>query len=333
MATRVAEPATTDPAAAGWQRIVSGGDCQCADGSQYSLYTRTANPKKVVLYLDGGGACWSAKTCAPNSGNKYQTKVEAPSGQGVFDFTNQRNPFAGYSFVYVPYCTADLHIGNATTKYAPGLTVHHKGYVNGTAALDYLAKTFPNATDVVVIGASAGSVTAPLYAGLASDRLPDAHITAIADSSGSYPDVPQLNNLLTGSAWQAGKAIPDWPGNAGPTAGKRSMPGLFILSGRHDPDIVFARYDHAHDEDQKFHLALTGVRGDVLALIHANEKQIEAAGVNLHSYTAPGSEHVVVDDDRFFTETVNGVALVDWVTKLLERQRVDDVQCTQCAGG
>jgi hypothetical protein len=333
VAPRTAGPAT-DPAAAGWKRIVPGGDCQCADGSEYSFYTRAANPKKVVLYLDGGGACWSAQTCAPNSGNKYQTTVEAPSGEGVFDFTNQRNPFADYSFVFVPYCTADVHIGNATTKYAPNLTVQHKGYVNGTAALDYLTATFPNATDVVVIGASAGSVTSPLYAGLVSDRLPEAHVTVVADSSGSYPDVPQLNDILTGSAWQAAKAIPDWPENAAPSAYQRSMPGFFIQSGRHDPNIVFARYDHAYDKDQKFHLVLAGVPGnDVLALIHANETLIEAAGVNLHSYTAPGSEHVVFQKERFYTETVNGIALVDWVTKLLEGQPVDDVHCTDCRDG
>jgi hypothetical protein len=323
-------PRTAGPAAAGWKRIVPGGDCQCADGSEYSFYTRAANPKKVVLYLDGGGVCWSAQTCAPNSGNKYQTTVDAPSGEGVFDFTNRRNPFADYSFVYVPYCTADVHLGNATTRYAPGLTIQHKGYVNGTAALDYLTRAFPNATDVVVIGASAGSVTSPLYAGLVSDRLPDAHIAAFADSSGSYPDVPALNNLLTGSAWQADKAIPNWPGK---TAGQRSMPGLFVMSGRHDPNIVFARHDYAYDEDQKFHLALAGVPGDVLALIQANETQIEAAGVNLYSYTAPGSEHVAFQKERFYTETVNGIALVDWVTKLLEGQPVDDVHCTDCKNG
>jgi len=308
-----------DPVVAGWKQVFPGGDCQCADGSKYGFYTRTANPKKVVLYLDGGGACWSAKTCAPDSGNRYQTKVEAPSAEGLFDLADQRNPFAGYSFVYVPYCTADLHIGDAVTTYAAGLTVRHKGYANGTAALDYLAATFPGATDVVVVGASAGSVTAPLYAGLVADRLPDAHITAVADSSGSYPDVPQLNKLLTGSAWQAGKAIPAWAG--------RSIPGFVIQSGRHDPDIVFARYDHADDEDQKFHLALAGVPDDdVPALIRANEARIEKAGVTLHSYTAPGTGHIVFDDSAFYTETVNGIALVDWVTKLLANQPVDDVQ-------
>ena len=118
----------------GWEQVVPGGDCQCSDGSEFSFWVREANPKKVVVYLQGGGACWSAKTCAPG-GDLYDTSIgsdDAPTGQGgIFDFADKRNPFADYSVVYVPYCTGDVHIGNATTEYAPGLTVHHKGYVNG----------------------------------------------------------------------------------------------------------------------------------------------------------------------------------------------------------
>ena len=143
-----------------------------------------------------------------------------------------------------------MHLGDTTTEYAPGLTVHHKGYVNGTAALDHLAATFPGATDVVVMGESAGSVAAPLYAGLVSDRLPDARITVLADGSGSYPDVRPFNEII--AAWGFGNAIPAWPENAGLTAEQWSFPGLFIQSGRHDPEIVFARHDYAYDERQEF---------------------------------------------------------------------------------
>jgi hypothetical protein len=124
----------------------------------------------------------------------------------MFDFADPRNPFADYSAVYVPYCTADVFIGNAATEYAPGLTVQHKGYVNGTAALDHLVATFPDVTEVVVVGESAGSVAAPLYAALLSDRLADARITVPAHASGSYPDLPAFNRLI--SAWGFGDRLP-----------------------------------------------------------------------------------------------------------------------------
>jgi Pectinacetylesterase len=110
--------------------------------------------------------------------------------------TNERNPFADHSVVFVTYCTGDVHLGNATTQYRADLTVQHKGCVNGTAALDYLA-TVPGAPDVVVMGESAGSVAGPLYAALVSDRLPDVYITVLANRSGSYPDLPAVNHRYT----------------------------------------------------------------------------------------------------------------------------------------
>jgi len=319
----------------GWERVVPGGDCQCSDGSQFSFWVRKANPKKVVFYLQGGGACFSAKTCAPGR-DLYKTKIssgDGPTGQaGMFDFADRRNPFADYSIVYVPYCTGDVHLGNTTTKYAPGLTVRHKGYINATAALHYMTATFPHATNLAVIGESAGSVAAPLYAGLVSDRLPKARITVLADGSGSYPDVPRLNDII--AAWGTGNALPDWATSAGRGAKQWSFPGFFIRSARHDPKIVFARHDRAYDKVQELWYPLAGIPAkDLLSLIDANETQIERAGVNLLSYTAPGSEHTVLSDEPFYTEQVNGQRFVDWVTRLIERKPVDDVHCRQCRAG
>jgi Pectinacetylesterase len=316
----------------GWERVVPGGDCECSDGSQFSFWVRKANPNKVVFYLQGGGACFSAKTCGPGS-DLYKTNIrpdDGPTGQaGMFDLADKRNPFADYSIVYVPYCTGDVHIGNTTTKYRPGLTVRHKGYVNGTAALESLAAAFPDATDVAVMGESAGSIAAPLYAGLASDRLPKARITVLADGSGSYPDVRRFNDII--AAWGAGNALPDWTKSARRGARRWSFPGFFIQGGRHNPKIVFARHDHAYDEVQELWYPLAGIPAkDLVSLIDANETQIERAGVNLLSYTAPGSEHAVLSDEPFYTEQVNGRRFVDWVTTLIAREPIADVHCRQC---
>jgi hypothetical protein len=75
---------------------------------------------------------------------------------------------------------------------------------------------------------------------------------------------------------------------------------------------------------------LLGVPGDLLSLIGANEAQVEAAGVNLSSYVAPGDEHGVLQCESFYTEEVNGELLVDCVTALVERDPVDDVHCSEC---
>ena len=208
----------------------------------------------------------------------------------------------------------------------PFEVLQHKGFVNGTAALDHLGATFPDATDVVVMGESAGSVAAPLYGGLVSDRLPDAAITVLADGSGSYPDLPAVNELV-GTAWGIDSAGPAWFDDAG-----FSLPGLFIQSGRHDPDIVFARHDFAYDENQTFWYPYLGIpAGDLRERIDANEAQIENAGVNLRSYIAPGEKHTVLGDAELYTEEVDGQRLVDWVTRLVEGEPVEDVHCDECA--
>ena len=324
------DAASTASGLAGWERIMPGGDCQCSDGTEFTFWVRETSSDKVLVYLQDGGVCFSAGTCDPDRG-LYTTAIdEGPTSvSGIFDLTDERNPFADYSVVYVPYCTGDAHLGNVTTDYAPGLTIHHNGYVNGIAALDHMAATLPDVTDVVVVGESAGSLAAPLYAGLVSDRLPAARTTVLADGSGSYPDSPRVNEII--ASWGVGTSVPDWVENPGPTADQWSLPGLFIQSARHDPDIVFARHDYAYDEQQQRWYPIAGLPApDLLSLIDANETQIEATGVNLLSYIAPGDEHTTLTDGTFYTEEVDGTPLVDWVTRLVQGEPVEDVHCTDC---
>ncbi|MEY2580951.1 MAG: hypothetical protein QOE09_800 [Ilumatobacteraceae bacterium] len=306
----------------------------CADGSPYTYYIHKADPTKVVFFLQGGGACFDASTCAFDSGS-YRVKLgpnDDPNtfSTGVFDFGDARNPLADYSFVFAPYCTGDVHIGNATHQYGPQLTVQHKGSVDATTALKDLAAQFPNAAQIVVTGESAGSVPAPLYAGLAHDLLPNAEITVLADGSGAYPDVPAINNVI-GQVWGTESAIPPWPENAGLTAATWSFPGLFVQAHKHDPNIIFGRHDYAFDRVQAFFAGLAGIASDnLVSLIDKNEAQVEQSGVDLRSYISPGNSHTVLSSPGFYSETTEGVPLVEWVTDLIRRQPDPDVHCTTC---
>ena len=75
---------------------------------------------------------------------------------------------------------------------------------------------------------------------------------------------------------------------------------------------------------------MLGVDASTLELIDANEAAIEAAGVVLHSYTAPGDDHGIFEFDRFYEIEVNGVPLVDWIEALLAGEPLDDVHCDEC---
>ena len=321
-----------------WAKVVPGGDCKCADGSEFAFWERRADPTKVVLFLEGGGSCFDATTCAfTGSGGEndyydFNLSTESPPLEsGIFDAGRADNPFADHSFIYVPLCTGDVYLGDATRVYSPELTVEHNGFVNGTAALNYLAEHYPDAAQVVVVGKTAGSVAAPVYGGLVADLLPDAQVTVFGGQSGAFPEDPDTNADILAGLWGAYDTMPDWEVNDGLTAREWGPTRFWIQAGRHDSDIVMARFDYAFDRNAQRQLEARGVDASTMVeLIDANEAAIEAAGVTQHSYTAPGDEHGIFDVNRFYEIEVNGVSLVDWVTALLAGEPLDDVHCEDC---
>ena len=323
-------PEETVPSGAAWETIVAPADCMCGDGSGFSYFVHKASPSKVMFFFEGGGACFSAETCDPANPAYKQSVGTGAGSEGIFDFANPLNPFADYSIVYVPYCTGDVHVGNTTHDYGNGVVVNHKGYVNGTTALDKLAELFPDTAELVVTGESAGSVPSPLYAGLAADLLPNARITVLGDGSGAYPDIPAINAVI-GDSWGTMNAVPDWPTNADVTVENWSLPGLYVRAGTHAPNITFARHDYAFDETQQFFAGLAGIPADnLVSLIDQNESEIESAGVTLWSFISPGDSHTVLGKPDFYTEEVAGHSLLEWVTALVAGDTVADVHCTVC---
>ena len=328
---------TTPIGPAAWREVVPDApDCACSDGSGFRFFERPGDPSKVMFFFEGGGACFNLATCDPNSptATYSPTITDTPETLaelgGLFEADNPANPLADYSIVYVPYCTGDVHIGDATTEYSPEVTIEHRGAVNARAALDHIAETYPDVEHLLVTGESAGSVPTPIMAGLASDLLPDAEIVTLGDSSGAYPDVPAVNALI-GSLWGTTNAIPDWPENAGITAAEWSFPALYIQAGLHDPDITFARFDYASDEVQGAFSALAGIgSGSVVEQIDATEQEIEDGGTPLAVFVAPGTEHTIIGGDEVYSTEVDGVRLIDWITELVDGGFPADVHCVDC---
>jgi hypothetical protein len=329
------------PAAGGdsdWQKVVPGGECECADGSEFAFWVRQGDPNKVVFYLDGGGSCFDETTCDFTGyvgENDYydfsQAGETAGLGGGVFDFDRADNPFADYTIFYLSLCTGDVYLGDVTREYSPELTVEHNGFVNGSAGLTYLAENYPDASQVVVVGKTAGSIAAPVYGGLVSDLLPDAQVTVFGAQSGGFPDDPEFNTEILDELWGVYDNMPAWEVNEGLTASDWGVNRFWIQAGLHDPDIVMARFDYAYDANAARGVEqLTGEPQDLLALIDANEAAIEAAGVTQHSYTAPGDDHGIFEFDAFYEIEVDGVRLVDWVAALLAGEPLDDVHCDDC---
>ena len=337
--TSTEDPATPVDPAAEWVEHEAPPECLCAHGDPYSYWTRTADPAKVVLYFQGGGGCFSADMCAEGSTQYQQVatgeQVLGAPGEppaGIFDLNDPDNPFRDWSFVYVPYCTGDLHLGDNVHEYSADVTVNHKGFVNANAAYDTLLEEFGGAKEVFVTGSSAGGAPAPLFGGLVSDDLPDARVSVLADASGAYPSNPTIN-ATTSALWGTFDILPDWPEYDGLTPEDLGVTDVFVHAGAHAPDARFARFDHAYDSVQARAYALTGFAdGDLRDIIVANEAYIEDGGVDVASYLAPGTAHIILSEPELSTLTVADTSFLDWLTAYAAGQDVPDVACTGDCG-
>ena len=120
----------------------------------------------------------------------------------------------------------------------------------------------------------------------------------LADSSGAYQQTPDLDTAMN-ELWGTFETMPAWEVNEGLTAQDWGYQRFWVQAGLHDPEIVMSRFDYAYDAVQTQFMQLAGAdTSDIGATIVANEAAIEEAGVDQHSFTAPGTDHTVVGRRR-----------------------------------
>jgi len=179
----------------------------CGNGSATGIGVNpTAASTDVVVYLQGGGACWDDLTCftigtASNLDGYGQTAfaTEPVLGAELFDRAAAGNPFQHASYVFVPYCTGDLHAGDEVHGYVNG-TVHHVGARNLEAILSRLAGTFTGTRRVFASGSSAGGYGVELRFHRFVTAFPDAEVHGLAD--GAQPVQPANGLIPTAiAAW------------------------------------------------------------------------------------------------------------------------------------
>ncbi|MCY1014938.1 pectin acetylesterase-family hydrolase [Pyxidicoccus sp. MSG2] len=169
-------------------------DAHCANGSSTGMAVNlTDRSKRVLVFLAGGGACWEAAACALGTATHItDTMGEAPvlaeaGAQNLaplFDREDPGNPFRDASFVYIPYCTGDLHAGTRVKTYdwfGPR-NVEHVGARNMDAYLRRLQPTFRDADRVWLSGVSAGGYGATLHWWRVQKALPWARVDVLNDS-------------------------------------------------------------------------------------------------------------------------------------------------------
>src|SRR6478735_5218259 len=88
----------------GWNRIPGREGTGCAHDSTFTFKVHPGLPDKVMIFLNGGGACWRAAECDPKAKPTYtmtsDSANDASVRQGIFDFANEKNPVRDFTMVY-----------------------------------------------------------------------------------------------------------------------------------------------------------------------------------------------------------------------------------------
>jgi len=336
-ATQAASPQTPD-LAAGWTKIEPGGDTICSQGTPYAYYVHPGTVNRLVVYFQGGGACWNDSTCS-NPDTFFDDAVDESDNpenwaEGVGDLDNPDNPFKDWFLVFIPYCTGDIHWGDNTQTYtaegADDIVIHHKGFVNVSAVLDWIQANFERPEKIFVSGCSAGSYGSIMSAAHIHQLYPDVPLYQLGDAGAGVVTEDFVQDSFPN--WNATENIPDWiPAPDGSWDEVSSLADLYIPVADYYPDDRWSQYNAAHDDIQTlFYRAMGGSAADWSELMLASIQGIQDNAPNFHSYTAPGAIHCITGDDIFYTREVEGVKFHDWVDAMVNDQVWDDVMCTDC---
>ena len=172
----------------------------CGNGSPYKFFVNySATSNNVVIAFEPGGACWDYESCTGQGGIRGAANVNgldddhyglAPFIVPYFQRELPENPADDWNYVYVPYCTGDVHTGNAVKTYAdptgqnPDIEFHHRGYDNVQKVIAWMAGEFQSVPKLLVTGCSAGGVGALANYHFLREGLPGVERAYLLSDSG-----------------------------------------------------------------------------------------------------------------------------------------------------
>jgi len=119
----------------------------CGDGADTGLGINPGtDPTRLVIVVQGGGACWDLTTCLLINAASHVTAGWGAGQMAAETATLQRSvwfdrdaadPWSDATWALTPYCTDDLHAGNRVQVYNvpdPSQLEHHAGDSNLVAA-------------------------------------------------------------------------------------------------------------------------------------------------------------------------------------------------------
>jgi hypothetical protein len=311
-------------------------DTKCRDGSMAGLaVSMNSKSDKLMIFLQGGGACFDQFTCLANAatGNANVDNQKGELTAGVFDRSNAKNPVKDWNFVFIPYCTGDVHLGtkdDGMVDAADGVQ-HFVGRLNLTAFLNRVVPTFSTASQVLLTGVSAGgfgSAGNTEYVQWAFGKVP---VTVIDDSGPAMSTkvVPSCLQKQWRDLWgfdgsilkDCGADCPDrdnfeldYTKHVAEHADGR-MAGL-ISSNADNTITVFFGYGQNNCTGN---FATPVSQADFTAGLLEYRDFVKGIYPNYGTYYIQSNKHTWIADDGFYTTTTgaNKRLLVDWYADIV----------------
>lgn len=291
-------------------RFGTGDGPLCMEGAPYAMATRDKGSENLLIFLEGGGACWSDLCLAVTEANP----VIPPAG--INDPARANNPLRDWNQVYVPYCDGSLHAGDrdVDTDGDGANDRFHRGLHNLSAALDVAANTFSAPRRVVLAGNSGGGLGTVFALPLVRFLYPDVEIDVINDSGVgvSKPGDPGFLRQLM-EEWNTSAFIP------------ASCPDCIAPDGHLTEYLIWQL-----EQDEKVDLALLSYTQDSVfadtflqiggpafeaALVEEMRQQREAHPGRTQTFLPVGNGHTFVQLEP--DKTAGGVNLMDWIGFML----------------
>lgn len=283
----------------------------CGAGAPYSMATRDQGSEDLMIFLEGGGACWS-DFCI------YVDEVP-PGGipqVGILDPTRENNPVKDWNQVYVSNCDGSLLAGDIDTDTdGDGRNDRfQRGLHNLSAALDVAVRTFPAPRRILLAGQSAGALGSIFALPLVRYLYPGVPIDVLNDSGVGVlkPGQPQFLRKIM-AEWSMDAFIPASCPNCIPADGHLTDYLTWQLD--QDPDVRRGLLSYSRDFNlANLYLEIGGAAFEQ-ALLAEMQQQEDAHPDRNHSWIVAGSGHTFVElePDR----TAGGVPLMDWLGAML----------------
>jgi hypothetical protein len=305
-------------------------DALCRDGSTTGIGVRYGTGDGLVIYFQGGGACFNALTCANNPARFGANDFTGPSF-GIFD-PGPDNPVGDWTHVFIPYCTGDVHAGNRPDQQSEAGIQQFVGYRNVTAYLERIVPTFKGVGHVLVTGMSAGGYGAAFNYDRIATAFPNTRVTLVDDSGPplDFTVAPLCLQEKWSELWGFDDTIPADCEGCFPSQG-----GGIVNIGRHiakkHPNQRLGLISSTGDAIIRFFFGFGG--NDCTALFPQTPQSLfEAALVTAREeyFNEPpevwGTFYIDNTDqhtwlgENLTDVVVDGVSLADWIADLIDGQ-------------